>query len=256
MPRASRPPRALEHHMLDEVGEPALAVGLRARADRGVEPDRGRLRAVHRVDRDRHAVGQAGELSHWPASSLALAALEREDVDQRGERRRTGTTGWRSSDDCWGSTSGDGSALATSPGPGSAATSRIRADAVGRDDAADQPALIVAPGIGVLRPAKLDRHARPFGADAAVGDDQEAGLAGAVLAGGGAEAGHLQAIAGGRAEQGQRRRRRRGWARRSAASPAPRASVSSSAAFRRGAAAARCRARSSSRPRRRRGSSG
>ena len=59
--------RALEHHMLDEMREPALVVGFGARADRGVQPDRGRLRAVHRVDGDGDAIGEAGELSHsWP----------------------------------------------------------------------------------------------------------------------------------------------------------------------------------------------
>ena len=68
------PARALEHHMLDEVREPALAVGFGARADRGVEPDRGRLRALHRVDRDRHAIGEAGQLSHSAAPPRARAA--------------------------------------------------------------------------------------------------------------------------------------------------------------------------------------
>ena len=52
---------ALEHHMLDQMGEAALALGLGARPDRGVEPDRGRSRARHRVDRDRQAIGQAGQ---------------------------------------------------------------------------------------------------------------------------------------------------------------------------------------------------
>ena len=56
--------RALEHHMLDQMGEPALAVRLGARADEGVKPDRRRLRARHRVDRDGHAIGEAGQLSH------------------------------------------------------------------------------------------------------------------------------------------------------------------------------------------------
>ena len=62
--------RALEHHMLDQMGEPALAVRLRARPDEGMEPDRRRLRARHRVDRDGHAIGEAGELSHWSPSSF------------------------------------------------------------------------------------------------------------------------------------------------------------------------------------------
>jgi uncharacterized protein YukE len=62
--------RALEHHMLDQVGEPALAVGFGARADEGVQPDRRRLRARHRVDGDGHAIGEAGQLSHASSPSF------------------------------------------------------------------------------------------------------------------------------------------------------------------------------------------
>ena len=53
--------RALEHHMLDEVGQAAERLRLGSRSDAGIEADRGRLRARHRVDRDGHAVGEAME---------------------------------------------------------------------------------------------------------------------------------------------------------------------------------------------------
>ncbi len=69
--------RALEHHMFDEVREPTHPVRLRARADRGVQPDRGRLRAVHRVDRDGQSIGQAGQVSHASHPRRAAAAARR-----------------------------------------------------------------------------------------------------------------------------------------------------------------------------------
>ena len=64
-------PGPLEHHMLKQMGEPALAIDLRSGPDAGIKPDGGRSRARHRVDRDGQAVGQAGQLGgHFRLSSF------------------------------------------------------------------------------------------------------------------------------------------------------------------------------------------
>ncbi len=53
----------------------------------------------------------------------------------------------------------------------------MRDAAVGSDDPADRPAGPVELGVGVLRPADLDAHARPFGAGRAIDDVDIARLA-------------------------------------------------------------------------------
>ena len=50
---------ALEHHMLDQMGEPALAGSLGPRADVGIKADGKRLDAGHGLDRHGQPVGQA-----------------------------------------------------------------------------------------------------------------------------------------------------------------------------------------------------
>jgi hypothetical protein len=65
--------RALEHHMLDHVGEARKSLGLRARTDIGIEADRDRLDAGHRLDRDGEPVRQAME-ARGHAAGVALSA--------------------------------------------------------------------------------------------------------------------------------------------------------------------------------------
>ena len=53
---------ALEHHMLEQMGDAVQPLGLVARAGVGIEADRGRLDARHLAAGDLEAVGKDGEL--------------------------------------------------------------------------------------------------------------------------------------------------------------------------------------------------
>ncbi len=67
---------ALEHHMLDHMGQPAEASRLRSRADIGIEAHRQRLHPVHRLDRDGQPVRQSVEVgAHAASASVARSAI-------------------------------------------------------------------------------------------------------------------------------------------------------------------------------------
>src|SRR4030095_9614437 len=70
--------RALEHHMLDQMGEAALAQWLGARADEGMQADGRRLGARHGIDGDNEPIGEAGEVNPCaPPSPTPGGARER-----------------------------------------------------------------------------------------------------------------------------------------------------------------------------------
>ena len=65
---------ALEHHMLDDVGEAIEMLGLGARADHRIDAERDGFGAGERIDRDRQAIG---ENVHLARSWLGLLLFHR-----------------------------------------------------------------------------------------------------------------------------------------------------------------------------------
>ena len=160
---------ALEHHMLDEVGEPGAMLGLRARADHRVEAHRDALRARKRVDRDGEAVAEAVHRGAHAFCSFFQRSSKREPVDQCGNAReqepldRVGPVVVR-----------DGIERRRSdrlePRRSARGDEAHPSVVVRRDDAADQPAGPVHLRVGILRPADGDAHSRAFRAGRAVDD--------------------------------------------------------------------------------------
>ena len=176
--RARAAAGALEHHMLEQMGDAVQRRRLGARADLGEQADGGGLQAGHGMAGDPQARTRASSAASPSWLVLLPPALaERQRVDQRGDEGEQEPL-----DGIGKVVVGDrgGRRAACSP-PGrrarSPTTSRMRLRLSGAMIPLTSPALPAGAGIGVLRPAEFDRHARPFGAAAAVGDMDEAGLA-------------------------------------------------------------------------------
>ena len=107
---------ALEHHMLEQMGDAVELGRLVARSAVGEEPDRGGCEPGIARLATRKPVGEASSGASWRrALSAACAPPARKST---ARSRRTGTIAPRRPGGCWGWLSSDGGALGCRPGGG------------------------------------------------------------------------------------------------------------------------------------------